>query len=109
MFSPKLKFLLATTCIILFWSIVTPIFETPDEQAHFGSVEYFVKEGEMPGYDVLDMTQEMYQTQALLGILRNDQGQNKYTYHPEYRLDYSDNTLGHFETEIFSFNTFDLR
>lgn len=99
----------AITLIIFVWSLVVPVFEFPDEQAHFGSVEFLLSNGRVPVGNEEDMTPEMKGTQEYLGIYRNDQGQNKYTYHPEFLLDYSDTYLGPHELEIIALNTPDLR
>ena len=81
-----LKFVLAIVGVILGWAMVVPSFEFPDEQAHFGSVEFLTVHDRMPWGSEMDMTKEMQLTQTLLGVLRNSQGQNSYTYHPEFRL-----------------------
>lgn len=99
------KFILAIVGIIFGWVMIVPIFEFPDEQAHFGSISYLVSNNSMPVYDKLDMTVEMTETQKLLGVFRNDIGQNKYTYHPEYHPEYTNTTIGLYEDEIKSLNT----
>ena len=102
-------FIFAITFIIIFWSLITPAFEFPDEQAHFGTTSFLLAENHVPVGKELDMTQEMASTQELLGIYRNSQGQNNYTYHPEYHLKYSDSQIGISEQEIINLNTPDLR
>ena len=103
------KFILAITFTVPFWGLVTPAFEFPDEQAHLGSVEYLRTQSEMPSYEKLDLSSEMIETQKYLGIFRNDLGQNKYTYHPEYHVDYSDSLIGPHEQEIKDLNTSESR
>jgi len=98
-------FLIALSFIVTFWGFVTPLFEFPDEQVHLETVDYVARYGHVPGNFTPDVTLEMYKTQELLGTLRNDQGQNDYTYHPEYRLEYVNSLLGKYEDEIKSFNT----
>jgi 4-amino-4-deoxy-L-arabinose transferase-like glycosyltransferase len=51
----------------------------------------------------------MQQTQMLLGVYRDQAGNNLYTYHPDYHVDYTDTSTGKFETLISSLNTPDLR
>ena len=104
-----LKFVLAIVGVILGWAMVVPSFEFPDEQAHFGSVEFLTVHARMPQGSEMDMTKEMQLTQTLLGVLRNSQGQNSYTYHPEFRLDYLPGQTGLYEREIVMANTPDLR
>lgn len=101
----KFKLLLSVAGIISFWSLVTPIFEFPDEQAHIESVEFLAKNGRMPKGEEWDMTVEMKGTQDLLGNFRNNYGNNKYTYHPDYHVEYVDSLVGKYESEIHSLNT----
>lgn len=97
------------TFILGFWSLVTPLFEFPDEQAHIGTVSFLSKEGRIPVGPELDMTIEMAETQKLLGVFRNHLGQNSYTYHPEHHVSYSETYMGLEEAQIMSLNTPDLR
>lgn len=99
------KLLLAITGVILTWMFVVPIFEFPDEQAHFETVTFVQDQGRVSVGNEKDMTEEMYRTQQLLGVLRNHLGQNKYTYHPEYRVEYTDGLIGKYEAEIQALNT----
>lgn len=99
-----LKYIIATTLVVLGWIVVVPAFESPDEQAHLGTVTYVADHGMVPDWGVKDMTQEMYQTQSLLGILRDSRGNNEYTYHPEHHVQYSDSVLGKYESEITKLN-----
>jgi 4-amino-4-deoxy-L-arabinose transferase-like glycosyltransferase len=103
------KFILSLTTVVAFWSMVTPAFEFPDEQAHLGSVDYLRAQGEMPKDGKLDMTQETLQTQKYLGIFRNELGQNQYTYHPEFHVSYSDSLIGPDESAIKALNTVENR
>jgi hypothetical protein len=99
------KCILAIVGVILGWVMIVPIFEFPDEQAHFGSISYLISNHSMPVYDKQDMTQEMAETQKLLGVFRSDVGQNKYTYHPEFHPEYTGTTTGLYENEIKDLNT----
>lgn len=109
MFIHNAKLFMAILGIILFWSLATPLFEFPDEQAHVGTVNFFVQEGRAPEGPELDMTQEMQKTQQYLGVYRNHLGHNSFTYHPEYRLDYSDTFSGPHESAIVALNTSEQR
>lgn len=104
-----IKFALAIVGVILGWILVVPIFEFPDEQAHFGSISYLVSHNSMPVYDKLDLTLEMAESQKLLGVYRSDVGQNKYTYHPEYHPEYTNFTIGLYENNIKSLNNHENR
>lgn len=105
----KIILLLAFAGVITFWSLVTPIFEFPDEQAHIESVEFIAKNGRMPKGEEWDMTGEMKGTQDLLGNFRDSYGNNKFTYHPDYHVEYIDSLIGKYEEEIKSLNTLENR
>lgn len=95
--------------IVTFWSLVTPIFEFPDEQAHIESVEFLAKHGRMPAGEEWDMTAEMKGTQDYLGVFRDRFGNNSYTYHPEYNLIYTDSLIGEHESSILALNNSEMR
>lgn len=97
-------FVLSSTIIIAFWSLVTPLFEFPDEQAHLGSVEFLAKHNRMPVGLEWDMTEEMRQTQRYLGVFRDRFGNNSLTYHPEFRLEYTSSLEGLYESQIKALN-----
>ena len=85
---------------ILVWSLFVPMWHTPDEQAHFGHVAYLAEGGQLPMGRNKDLTQEIAISEQLLGTYRNKYGNNQFTYHPEYRLEYTDNLTGKYEAEI---------
>ncbi len=94
--------LLASLCILLFWVFLTPPFEFPDEQSHFTSVNFLVEEGRMPKGKEYDLTKEIIVLEKALGTFRDSLGNNKYTYHPEYRIHYTNNVFGSKEKEIIN-------
>lgn len=111
-------FLLAILSIVIFWSFVTPIFEFPDEQAHITTVNYLFHQKELPQDKdrrlskelkmpivTADLSVEISETEKYLGTFRDQSGNNKFTYHPEYRPEYTNLLSGKFETEIISLNT----
>lgn len=100
-----IKFALAVTGVVLGWSLVVPTFEFPDEQAHFGSVSYLIQNGYMPRYGKQDLTDELAETQKLLGIFRDGNGNNAYTYHPDHHVTYTTNLTGLYESDIQALNT----
>lgn len=97
-------FIISLVTVVMTWGLVVPALEFPDEQAHLGTVSYLAREGYLPGYQEPDMTVEMTEVQKILGTLRDSQGRNKYTYHPEYNLEYSDSLIGKYEHEIALLN-----
>lgn len=83
------------------WASLVPIWQAPDEQAHFAQVQYYAEEKkEISGKN--DLSQEVFKSESLLGTLRDKRGNNKFTYHPEYRIKYSDTFIGIHEEEIAS-------
>ncbi len=83
------------------WSLLVPLWHTPDEQAHFGHVAFIAEGGDYQRQGLyLDMSEEIYTSLNILGTKRDEQGNNKFTFHPDYRLDYSSNFDGPRENEI---------
>lgn len=77
-----------------------PLWHTPDEQAHFGHVAYLAEGGQLPMGRTKDLTEEIAVSEQLLETYRNKYGNTPFTFHPEYRLEYTDNLTGKFETQI---------
>ena len=99
------SFLLFLTAFVvtLVVSFSTHIFEVPDENAHYATVHYLNDQGRMPTKDDLDThSLDLYKTEELMGTL---EGENKYSYHPEYRIEQIAGPIGKYETLINSLNT----
>jgi len=94
--------LLAILFQCLTWSLFIPLWQFPDEQAHFGHVAYLAEGGQPPMGRNKDLTEEIAISEQLLGTYRNEFGNNQFTFHPEYRLEYTDNLTGKYEAEITS-------
>lgn len=99
------------TVIILFaailltglnWLFMVPIWQTPDEQSHFAQVAFLSLKGRNPGLDQFDTTEEIYISQIHLGTARDASGNNKFTFHPEYKIDYTKSLYGYYEASISS-------
>lgn len=101
----QILFHLSLGIIILTWSLVVPVFEFPDEQAHAINPEFILTQARMPGAKEYDLTSEMMQAEKLLGTFRSAQGTNQLTYHPEYRQDFSQDLTGPSEQTIINLNT----
>jgi len=89
--------LLSTTLFKgIMWAASIPIWHGPDEQAHFAQVQYYaeVRKG-LSAED--DLSLEVFESERLLGTLRDETGANNFTYHPEYRIEYAQTTTGIFE------------
>lgn len=65
-----------------------PPFEGPDEQGHFAMVAFIAENGHAPKGEELDLSLELEQVEKILGTYRDNFGNNKFTYHPEFRTDY---------------------
>ena len=84
----------------LVWAALVPIWHFPDEQAHFAQVSHFVETGDMPPTGKFDLSKEILLSERLLGTERDGAGNNKYTYHPEFNIEYSQDTTGVYEDQI---------
>lgn len=85
----------------ILWVSLIPIWHTPDEQAHFGQVAFIAEKGRTPGLtDKLDLTEEIYISENLLGTKRDKFGNNNFTFHPDYRIQYSNTLIGLSEASI---------
>ena len=82
-----LLFFITVTFNGFLWLLITPIWHTPDEQSHFGQVAFMAEKGRKPdGWDKYDLTNEILISERLLGTERDKFGNNKFTFHPEYRI-----------------------
>ena len=88
----------------LLWSAFIPLWHFPDEQAHFGQVAFRADQGRVQRYHELSTSREIFISEELLGTKRDDLGNNRFTYHPEFKIDYSKTYDGPHEAEIESLN-----
>ncbi|MBI3558774.1 DUF2142 domain-containing protein [Candidatus Gottesmanbacteria bacterium] len=72
----------------LAWLTFVPLWQTPDEQAHFGEVALYAETGG-PKKIGNNLNKEIWLTEKILGTDRDEFGNNKFTYHPEYKTPYS--------------------
>jgi len=100
------KFLKLLLVIVLLksivWSLLIPLWHFPDEQAHFGHVAFNVEIQRYQRQGKNDLTEEIAISEKLLGTFRDEHGNNRFTYHPEYNLDYTQTLTGIYENEIKS-------
>jgi len=82
------------------WSLLVPLWHFPDEQAHFGHVAYLAEGGTLPHGRKPDLTGEIYISEEILGTKRDYRGNNRFTFHPEYRIEYSQTLTGPQEEKI---------
>lgn len=86
----------------LLWMFIVPIWHTPDEQSHFGQVAFMARMGRVALGQENDLTEEIYKSETLLGTQRDKFGNNKFTFHPEYRIEYSSSDVGIYEHYLAS-------
>lgn len=84
----------------LFWIYLVPFWHTPDEQSHFSQVAFLTEKGRNSLSSELDVTEEIYTSEQLLGTARDKNGNNKFTFHPEYRIEYTNSLTGKYEASI---------
>lgn len=90
--------LVSSFLIGLSWAALIPMWQTPDEQAHFAQAQDFAAIGYRPNPGK-STSRDIVLSEQLLQTFR-DSGNNRFTYHSEYRLPYSDSLAGIFEQEI---------
>lgn len=96
--------LLAAFFNALAWIILIPVWQYPDEQAHFAQVQFIAEQGGIPQNNTtFDTSYEVAIAEKVLGTERDENGNNKFTYHPEYKLDYSQSLYGQQEKTIIEF------
>ena len=84
---------------VLAWIIIVPIWQYPDEQAHFAQVQDIAELGYRPT-DGFDTSYEIALSEKILDTERDAFGNNKFTYHPEYKLPYTKGLVGSQEISI---------
>lgn len=99
------KFLLILLVAVLVkqvaWITFLPLWQTPDEQAHFGQVSASVETGNIFNFG-LNLSREIFNSEKIMGTLRDDNGNNKYTFHPKFNINYSNGSIGPSEKELTS-------
>ena len=69
----------------LVWTWSVPVFQTPDEQAHFAQLQWFAEKKTQTIDWSKNLSLEVATAEEILGTRRDERGNNKYTYHPEYK------------------------
>ena len=100
---PKLLKLLLFAAFFnaLSWIILIPIWQYPDEQAHFAQVQDLAELDYVPAKG-FDTSEEIAVSEKIFGTERDGFGNNRYTYHPEFNINYSENNIGPYEGYIES-------
>ena len=103
----ELLLFFASLAVLLPVAMTIQPFEIPDENAHYASLHFLNNSSRMPNLqDSNNLSREELATETVFGVV---EGQNKYSYHPEYRLEYLSGLIGKYEPEIRSYNTSELR
>ena len=84
----------------LAWIILIPVFQYPDEQAHFSQIQDIAELGKVP--ESLNTSREIAITEEALGTDRVNLGNNKFTYNPNFNIEYTNSLFGTKEDEIKS-------
>ena len=93
--------LLAALLNGLTWIIIVPLWQYPDEQAHFGQIQYRAEKNGIPESNTsFDISYEVDLAEKVMGTQRDEGGNNKYTYHPEYKQPFSQSLNGPQEIAI---------
>lgn len=96
-------FILSAILILFVYTVVIHPFEVPDENAHYSSLNFLINDGRMPKItDNDNLSVEELETEKIFGIVEH---QNRYSYHPEFRMEYIPGLIGKYENEIKSLNT----
>lgn len=97
-----LKFLLIASFLNgLSWIILIPLWQYPDEQAHFAQVQNIAESGKSPASGN-NTSSEISLSEKILKTERNEKGNNSYTYNPKFHIEYSNNYFG--KSELYLAN-----
>lgn len=95
--------LLAALLNSLSWMVLIPLWQYPDEQSHFAQVQFKAELRGIPESNKsFDTSYEVSLSEKILGTERDGFGNNKYTYHPKYKGEYSSDLWGPREKEIIN-------
>lgn len=75
----------------IIWIALIPMWQMPDEQAHFAEVQNIAEKNVSTKFNT---SKEIEISEEFLGVKRDINGNNKFTYHPEYNIRYSGSTTG---------------
>ncbi|MBI2309930.1 DUF2142 domain-containing protein [Candidatus Collierbacteria bacterium] len=83
------------------WVALIPMWQTPDEQAHFAQAQDIAAIGYRPNPGA-STSQDIVLSEKYLGTFRDERGNNRFTYHPEYNIEYSNSAYGLYEKELMA-------
>lgn len=94
--------LIASAFSGLGWAALIPLWHMPDEQAHFAQAQDIAATGGRPNPG-FSTSQDIVTSEQFLGTFRDNRGNNRFTYHPEYRIPYTNGLEGFHEMNIVNF------
>lgn len=94
--------LLATFFKGIVWSGVIPLWHFPDEQAHFAQLQNIAERKRIAHMPGISTSREIYESEVSLGTLRDEQGNNRFTFHSDFNLSYTNSFIGEAESRIQS-------
>lgn len=94
-------FFITIALFALCWIILIPIWQYPDEQAHFAQVQNIAESSRSP-VSGKNTSVEIVQSEKILKTERDENGNNSYTYHPEFNIEYTNSYFG--KNEIYLAN-----
>lgn len=83
----------------LSWIVLIPVWQYPDEQAHFAQVQNTAESGQNPNVG-FDTSFEVSYSEKILRTERDEFGNNSFTYHPEYKIPYTKGAVSQEEVSI---------
>ena len=106
---PQLYLLVLLTVSILLkqllWVGFIPMWQFPDEQAHFAEVQNYAEGNPINPARIPTTSKEIDESEKYLETKRDGFGNNKYTYHQEFNIPYSATKEGIYESTIKNFPT----
>ena len=99
-FSPLIWLLGVSFFKGLIWAGIVPLWHFPDEQAHFAQLQNTAEQRSISWKLKKTTSREIYESELILGTLRDERGNNKFTFHPEYNLSYTNIFIGEAEPKL---------
>lgn len=94
--------LISSFFVGLSWTALIPMWQTPDEQAHFAQAQDITAIGYKPNPGA-STSQDIVLSEEYLGTFRDERGNNRFTYHPEFNIEYTNSSIGLYEKEMINF------
>lgn len=87
----------------LTWIAVVPLWHTPDEAAHFSTIQHYAEQIDLTKVrSGFGASRELQITEQFLETERGDDGTTAFTFKPNYKIQYSQSQAGIYEKEISS-------